>query len=73
MVDVYSFVLEADPLKSAGTKDRTKAQKKIVEILVAMAAQTTECAYFIRVYAEKRSFCRSVFYSTSNRSDHLLY
>jgi len=56
MVDVYSFVLDADPLKSAGTKDRTKAQQKIVEILVAMAAQTTECAYFIRVYAEKRSF-----------------
>jgi len=61
MVDVYSFVLDADPLKSTGVKDRTKAQKGVVEILVAMTAQTTECAYFIRVYAEKRSFCTSVF------------
>ena len=73
MVDIYSFVLDADPLKSAGAKDRTEAQKKIVGILMAMAVQTTECAYFIRVYAEKRSFCRLVFCATSNRSDHLLY
>ena len=73
MVDIYSFVLDADPLKSVGAKDRTEAQKKIVGILTAMAAQSTECAYFIRVYAEKRNFCRVVFCATSNRSDYLLY
>jgi hypothetical protein len=43
-----------------GTKDRTKLQEKTVTILAAMAAQTIECAYFIRVYAEKKNFCMSV-------------
>ena len=67
MVDVYSFVLDADPLKSNGVKDRTKAFE-----MLAMAAQMTECAYFIRVYVKKRGFCMSVFRVTSNRSDHLI-
>lgn len=70
MVDVYQFVLEADSLK---LRDQSPLQKKIVEILVAIAAQTIECAYFIRTYAEKKSFCKQVFLGTSVGPDNLVY
>jgi hypothetical protein len=46
--DVYSFVTDADMVK------KIESQRKI---LVVMAQQTTECAYFIRDYAIK-GFCR---------------
>jgi hypothetical protein len=73
MVGMYEFVLAADSLKSARTRYQSKPQKKIIEILVAMAAQTIECAYFIRVYAEKKSFCKLVTGATSIGPDNLFY
>jgi hypothetical protein len=57
MSDICKFVLESEPLKSI--EDRTTVHKTIVEILAAMAAQTTECAYFIRSYVQTASFCES--------------
>jgi hypothetical protein len=47
MVDVYSFVDEAEPLKKFETQKR---------ILVQMAQQTMECGYFIRDYARNKNF-----------------
>jgi hypothetical protein len=47
MVDVYSFVDEAEPLKENDTQKR---------ILVQMAQQTMECGYFIRDYARNKNF-----------------
>lgn len=74
MVDMYKFVLDADSLKyTTRSEDQSPSQKKIIEILAAMAAQTIECAYFIRAYAEKKSFCKQVFLATSIGPDNLVY
>ena len=56
MIDVYQFVLEVEPLKDIKSQGKTKSWDKIIGILVAMTAQTSECAYFIRTYAEKKKF-----------------
>jgi hypothetical protein len=47
MSDAYAFLCEADQVK------RFKSQ---ADILIAMAKQTEECAYFIRGYAQTKSF-----------------
>ena len=72
MVNVYQFVLDGDSLKCARAKDQSSSQKKIIEILAAMAAQTIECAYFIRVYAEKKSFCKQACCARNIRPDDVL-
>jgi len=48
--DVFAFVKDANEVKKIASHGR---------ILVVMAQQTTECAYFIRDYAMK-GFCMSV-------------
>ena len=48
MDDVYSFVKEAEPIKKIESHGR---------IILLMAQQTTECAYFIRDYAMNKNFC----------------
>lgn len=72
IVNVYQFVLNADSLKYARSGDQSPSQKNIIEILAAMAAQTIECAYFIRAYADKKSFCKQVFRVTSIRPDNVV-
>jgi hypothetical protein len=52
MNEVYAFVHETEPLQ------KIKSHEKIV---LLMAKQTIECAYFIRDYAKNKSFCMSVF------------
>jgi len=59
MTDVCKFVVESEPLKRVSEAYRTKSQDKIIEILAAMAAQATECAYFIRGYVHTKGFCES--------------
>jgi hypothetical protein len=49
--DVFSFVKDADEVKKIASHGK---------ILVVMAQQTTECAYFIRDYA-KKGFCMSTY------------
>ena len=49
--DVYFFVHEAEPVKKIESHGR---------IIMLMAQQTTECAYFIRDYAMDKSFCMSI-------------
>jgi len=63
MTDVFEFVLAAEPLKVMEVQEKTKSGDKIISILVAMAVQTSECAYFIRTYAEKKSFCTSFIFN----------
>ena len=48
MDDAYSFVKEAEPIKKIESHGR---------IILLMAQQTTECAYFIRDYAANKGFC----------------
>lgn len=72
IVNVYQLVLDGDSLKYARATDQSSSQKKIIEILAAMAAQTIECAYFIRVYAEKKSFCKQAFCARSTAPDNVL-
>jgi hypothetical protein len=48
MSDTYAFLCEADQIKQF---------KSQADILIVMAKQTEECAYFIHGYAEKKSFC----------------
>jgi hypothetical protein len=50
MSDTYAFLCEADQIKQF---------KSQANILIVMAKQTEECAYFIHGYAEKKSFCPS--------------
>ena len=45
--DIYAFVQEAEPTR------RIDSQKDILKLIVL---QTTECAYFIRHYANIKSF-----------------
>src|ERR1700691_5895126 len=51
MDDAYSFVKEAEPIKKIESHGR---------IILLMAQQTTECAYFIRDYATNKGFCMLV-------------
>jgi len=72
MVNVYQFVLDGDSLKYARATDQSSSQKKIIEIFAAMAAQTIECAYFIRAYAEKKSlWTRSVKHLISDADNQI--
>ena len=48
MDDAYSFVKEAEPIKKIESHGR---------IILLMAQQTTECAYFIRDYTTNKGFC----------------
>jgi hypothetical protein len=59
MTDICKFMIESEPLKRVSEAYQTKSQDKIIEILAAMAAQVTECAYFIRGYAHTKGFCES--------------
>jgi hypothetical protein len=61
MVDVYAFVLEAEPVK------KLESHK---QILASMVQQTTECAYFLREYATNTSFSMSVFAHQTAKLDH---
>ena len=60
MSDVYTFVLEADPVKKVESHKR---------ILAAMTQQTVECAYFIREYATNKSFSKSL---SEHQEAHLI-
>jgi hypothetical protein len=51
MSDTYAFLCEAGQIKQF---------KSQADILIVMAKQTEECAYFIHGYAETKSFCTSV-------------
>jgi hypothetical protein len=48
MVDTYTFVLKADPLK------KIKSHKPII---ISLMIQTIDCGYFIRDYAKIKDFC----------------
>jgi hypothetical protein len=50
MSDAYVFLCEADQIKQFKTQ---------ADILIVMAKQTEECAYFIHGYAKTKSFCPS--------------
>ena len=50
MDDIYSFVHEAEPVNKINSHK---------DIIVVMAKQTTECAYFIRDYATDKNFGKS--------------
>jgi len=50
MSDTYAFLCEADQMKQFQSQ---------ADILIVMAKQTEECAYFIHGYAKTKSFCSS--------------
>lgn len=59
MTEFCEFVIESEPLKNVMESHRTKLQEAMIKILAAMAAQITECAYFIRDYVKTTSFRKS--------------
>ena len=59
MVDIYQFVMDANPLEAA-ERLQTKSRKRVIKVLTAMVLQTTECGYFISAYAKQKSFCTSL-------------
>ena len=50
MSDVFTFVHDAEPLKSIESH---------IETITLLIQQVTECGYFIADYAKNKDFCQS--------------
>ena len=56
MNNIFTFVAAADPLGEIA------AHEKIIALMIQ---QVTDCGYFIRDYAEDKSFCRGILFGSS--------